>query len=337
MKFLIGYINKIFLATILMVATFSVLPASAACGKIVIADMNWASATFMAHMDKMILESGLGCEVELVPGDTMPTGTSMAEKGEPDVAPELWVNALKEALDKSVSEGRLEYAGRSLLEGGEEGFWVPRYMVDKNPELATISGIKRNAKLFPNPEDKSQGLLMGCPAGWNCQITTGNLYNAFDLEEAGFVLGDPGSSAGLDGSLAKAYERGEPWFGYYWAPTAFLGKFDMVKVDFEVSHDKEEWDKCTTILDCPAPKPNAWSLSEVFTVTTTELKGKSPEAYAYLANRGFKNDFMNKFLKWMDDNQATGEEAAEHFLKNNEDIWSKWVSAKVATNIKAAL
>lgn len=313
------------------------MTASAACGKVVIADMNWASAEFMAYTDKFILENGLGCEVELVPGDTMPTGTSMTEKGEPDVAPELWVNALKQALDVAVAEGRLEYASKSLLDGGEEGFWVPKYMVDKNPELATIEGVLSRPDLFPNPEDKSRGLFMGCPAGWNCQITSTNLYNAFGMEAAGFDLGDPGSAAGLDGSLAKAYERGGPWFGYYWAPTAFLGKYDMVKVDFGVPHNKEHWDSCTTIVDCPNPQKNSWSPSEVFTVTTTDLKNKEPEAYEYFTKRGFTNSFMNKFLKWMNDNQADGTQAAQHFLSNNEDVWTKWVDSDTAKKVKAAL
>ena len=329
---------KSFIGVLALVsALFITTPASAACGKVVIADMNWASAEFFAYLDKYILENGLDCEVELVPGDTMPTGTSMTEKGEPDVAPELWVNALKAALDTAVAEGRLEYAGNAFLDGGEEGFWVPRYMVDKHPELATIEGIKQHPELFPNPEDKSQGFFMGCPAGWNCQITSTNLFKANNLEEAGFVLGDPGSAAGLDGSLAKAYERGEGWFGYYWAPTAFLGKFDMVKVDFGVPHNKEEWDSCTVVVDCLEPKPNAWSPSDVYTVTTTDLKNKAPEAYAYFAKRGLKNDFLNGLLKWMDENQATGPEAASHFLNNNEAIWSTWVSAEVAGKIKASL
>lgn len=313
------------------------IPAAHACGKVVIADMNWASATFMAYADKMILEKGLGCEVELVPGDTMPTGTSMTEKGEPDVAPELWINALKEALDVAVAEGRLEYAGLSLKDGGEEGFWVPRYMVDKTPALKTIKGVLANPQLFPNPEDKSRGLFMGCPAGWNCQITSGNLYKAFGMDAAGFDLGDPGSAAGLDGSLAKAYERGEGWFGYYWAPTAFLGKYDMVKVDFGVPHNKAEWDKCTTNVECSNPKPNSWSPSEVFTVTTTQLKDKSPQAYAYFTKRGFTNSFMNRFLKWMDENQASGEEAATHFLKNHPEVWTEWVDSATAAKIKAAI
>ena len=58
---------------------------AADCGRVTIADMNWASAEFAAYVDKIILEEGYGCEVELVPGDTMPTSTSMMEKGEPDI------------------------------------------------------------------------------------------------------------------------------------------------------------------------------------------------------------------------------------------------------------
>ena len=37
--------------------------ANAACGKIVMADMNWASANLMANVDKIILEEGYGCEM----------------------------------------------------------------------------------------------------------------------------------------------------------------------------------------------------------------------------------------------------------------------------------
>ena len=55
----------------------------AACGKLSIAEMTWASAAVAAHMEKIVLEKGYGCEVELVPGDTVPTSTSMAERGEP--------------------------------------------------------------------------------------------------------------------------------------------------------------------------------------------------------------------------------------------------------------
>ena len=80
--------------------------ANAACGKITIADMNWASASLMAHVDDAIL-TAMGCEVELVAGATMPTFTSMNETGSPDVAPEVWANAFQDLVDSAVGAGRL--------------------------------------------------------------------------------------------------------------------------------------------------------------------------------------------------------------------------------------
>ena len=88
--------------------------AFAACGKITIADMNSPSATLMAQLDPLILKHGYGCDVDVVPGDTMPTGTSMIEKGEPDIAPELWTNSFTIALRKGVDEKRLRIAVKSL-------------------------------------------------------------------------------------------------------------------------------------------------------------------------------------------------------------------------------
>ena len=139
------------------------------CGKVTIADMNWNSASLMANVDQFILKNGYGCETELVPGDTMATGASMVEKGEPDIAPEMWSNALKESLDKGVAEKRLRYAGDTFSDGGEEGFWVPKYMVDQDPSLATIEGVINSKALFKHPENPDLGGFYTCPAGWNCE------------------------------------------------------------------------------------------------------------------------------------------------------------------------
>jgi glycine betaine/proline transport system substrate-binding protein len=314
-----------------------VVAAAATCGDISIADMNWSSASLIANIDKVILTEGFGCNAELVPGDTMPTGTSMIEKGEPDIAPEMWSNSMKEALDRGVADGRLRYAGKSLSDGGEEGFWVPQYLVDENPELATIEGILANPQLFPHPENADAAMFMGCPAGWNCQLSTTNLFNALGMEEAGFELVDPGSSAGLSGSIAKAYERGEGWFGYYWAPTAVLGKYKMVKVDFGSGVDEEHFQTCITQAECADPKPTMYPPSPVWTVTTEAFATQSPEAYEYVSTRSFPNAQMNELLAWIEDNQADGEFAAYYFLENYEDVWSAWVTDEVAEKIKSAL
>lgn len=308
-------------------------PAKTACGSVTIAEMNWSSAALMANVDRFILEHGYGCDAKLIAGDTMPTGTSMVEKGQPDVAPEMWSNSMREALDKGVAEKRLRYAGSSLSDGGEEAYWVPKYLTDQNPALATIDGIKENVKLFKHPEDPDKSMFMGCPAGWNCQISAANLFNALELEEAGFDLVDPGSGAALAGSIAKAYERGEAWFGYYWAPTAVLGKYKMTKVDFGSGINEEHFKACITQEGCEDPKPTMYPPSPVQTVTTESFASKAPEAYDYFTKRSFTNAQMNELLAWMEDNQADGKVGAEYFLKSQRNVWSAWVTDDVAANI----
>jgi glycine betaine/proline transport system substrate-binding protein len=85
----------------------------------------------MANVDKIILEKGYGCEVELVEGATMPTFTSMNEKGAPDIAPELWANAVRNPLKKATDEGRLHVGNEAPITGLGEGWWLPPHTVKK--------------------------------------------------------------------------------------------------------------------------------------------------------------------------------------------------------------
>jgi glycine betaine/proline transport system substrate-binding protein len=307
------------------------------CGKVTVANMNWQSAEVLAQVDAFILAKGFGCEVELVPGDTMPTLTAMMEKGQPDVAPEAWINAVREPLDKAVEERRLHYAAKSLPDGGVEGWWIPKYVADANPEIKTIDDALKHPELFPAPEAKGKGAVYNCPAGWNCQITTGNAFKAWDAAAKGFVLVDPGSAAGLDGSIAKAYERKQGWLGYYWAPTSILGKYDMVKLDAGVPHDAAVWNACNAKTECDKPVKNDWANAEVYTVVTDRFKNAGGPAFSYLKNRGWGNDTVNALMAWMSDNQATGADGARHFLKTQPELWTQWVPTDVAEKIKAAL
>lgn len=318
---------------------FAAAPAAFAqesCGEFTIAEMNWASAGLAAWVDKIILEEGYGCDVGLVAGDTVPTFTSMNEKGEPDVAPELWVNAVKVPLDAAVAEGRLIIAAEILTDGGVEGFWVPTALAEEHG-IKTIQDALAHPELFPGAEDPDKGAFFNCPSGWVCQILTGNNYRALDGDGKGFELVDSGSAAGLDGSIAKAFARDEGWLGYYWAPTAILGKYKMTKLDLGVPHNQEEWENCTVKPDCPDPKLNEWPSSDVFTVVTKEFAAENQITMDYLGKRDWSNDTVNELLAWMGENQATSEDGAYYFLENYPEVWSAWVSDEVAEKVNAAL
>lgn len=308
-----------------------------ACERLTIANMNWRSAEVLAHVDLLILNKGYGCEAELVPGDTVPTLTSMMEKGQPDVAPEAWINGVREPLEKAVKEGRLHLASESLQDGGVEGWWIPKYLADAYPQIRTVEDALKRPDLFPAPDDRNKGAVHNCPSGWTCEILIANLFKAYKGQAKGFKLVDTGSSAGLDGSIAKAYERRQGWLGYYWAPTALLGKYEMVRLDEGVPHDAAEWTRCTIKPDCVDPKPNAWKPAKVYTVVADRFRRSAGPAYEYLLRRRWNNSTVNALLAWMQDKQATGEDGARHFLKTRPDVWKAWVGADVANKVQAAL
>ena len=327
-------------SALLGLSTSAFSGAHAKCGDVTMAEMNWASAELMANIDKVILEEGYGCKVELVAGATMPSFTSMNEKGQPDVAAELWINAVRNPLNKAMKEGRLHSVVEGPITELGEGWWIPPHTRKKHPELKTVLDILKRPDLFPHSEDKSKGAFVGCPAGWGCQLANNNLFRAFEMEKKGWVLVDPGSAAGLDGSMSKAAERGENWFGYYWAPTALIGKYNMVPLDFGVPFaGKENWDGCIAKAeqDCANPKPSAWTKSEVHTVITDRFKKEGGAAVTYLTKRIVPGPVMNAMLVFMADQQAGGADAAVEFLKKHEAIWSKWVSSDAAKKIKKAL
>ena len=327
-------------SALLGLSTSAFSGAHAKCGDVTMAEMNWASAELMANIDKVILEEGYGCKVELVAGATMPSFTSMNEKGQPDVAAELWINAVANPLNKAMKEGRLHSVVEGPITELGEGWWIPPHTRKKHPELKTVLDILKRPDLFPHSEDKSKGAFVGCPAGWGCQLANNNLFRAFEMEKKGWVLVDPGSAAGLDGSMSKAAERGENWFGYYWAPTALIGKYNMVPLDFGVPFaGKENWDGCIVKAeqDCANPKPSAWTKSEVHTVITDRFKKEGGAAVTYLTKRIVPGPVMNAMLVFMADQQAGGADAAVEFLKKHEAIWSKWVSSDAAKKIKKAL
>jgi glycine betaine/proline transport system substrate-binding protein len=308
------------------------------CGNVVIAEMNWASAELMANVDKLILEAGYGCDAELILGATTSTFASMNEKGTPDVAPELWTNELGDPLKKAKAEGRLATANSGPITGLGEGWWISPATQAKFPDLKTVMDVIERPDLFPSAEDPSKGGIVGCPAGWGCQNINVNLFEAFGMADKGWVLIDPGSAAGLDGSISKAIERGDNWFGYYWSPTAMVGRYNLQALPFGIEFAGfENWDKCIAVENCTDPKPTAWSASEVNTIVTKSFMENGGPAIDYIGKRVFPGEVMNNMLIYMDENQAAGEDAAIEFLQKYEDVWMPWVSAEAAAKIKAAL
>ena len=91
--------------------------ARADCGEVSITEMNWASASVVTNVAKFVMEQGYGCKVTVVPSDTAPAATSLAENGEPDIVDfvsdinRARVLRVRKVMDKTTATDGVSIAG----------------------------------------------------------------------------------------------------------------------------------------------------------------------------------------------------------------------------------
>ena len=310
---------------------------AADCGTaetVTIAEMTWLSAASLAHIAQHVLQAGYGCDAQLVPGDTVPTATSMLNRGQPNIAPELWVSSVQTIWDEAQTKGAFYKAGDIFASGGEEGWWVPDYVLTEHPELKTIEDLKANWKIFATADTPDKGRLYASPPGWSSEITGANLFKALGLAET-FDLFSSGSGENLKAAIARAVSQHEAFVGYYWGPSDVIGKYHMVRLGMPES-DPVKY-ACLVDSNCADPQVTGWAKGQIAVAVTPDIKATAPDVATFLSKMQVPNDKISEVLAWGDDNKATPEDVAVYFLKNYEPIWTTWVPADVADKIRASL
>ena len=297
------------------------------CGEVSIMKADWGSAQIVTAVSKFLMEEGYGCEVKTVPLSTNPALVSVSETGEPDILTEIWTNGAP-AYKGLLESGAIIQVTEVLSDGGVEGFFVPNYLLEKHPELATIEGIAANPELVGNR-------FHNCPEGWTCLNVSTNLLKAGGLIDAGIDNFVHGSGETLAASIAAAHENKEPWFGFYWAPTSVLGKYPMTLVEM-APHDPEKH-TCNITADCATPSMSAFPRSVVVTVLSKEFMAKNSEISNLMTNLSFTNSQMGETLAWVEDNNASYDEGAVYFLTTYKDVWGSWLNEAARENLSSLL
>lgn len=312
------------------------LTAQASCEldeTIQIADMSWASASTIAHVESKILEHGFGCKTQFVPGDTVTTATTMVKKGRPHIAPELWSSNAKNLIAEGKEKGTAYVAGNVYSGGGIDAWWVPKYVIEQHPDIKSVEDLARYSELFKTP-GTDKGRFYNSIPGWATETRSTNLMHAYGLDK-NFNVFSAGSGAALDAAIVSNYKRRIPIFFYYWGPSALLGKYDMVKLDMK-SYDPAN-DSCNAEPNCKNPVTSGFPVAAVNTLVVSKIKDQAPSIYQFLSKVQFENDTVNKLLAWGEDNSADPEQTAEYFLKSQQDIWTAWVPKDVADKVIAQL
>ena len=304
-----------------------------AADKLVIADLSWDSVQVHNRIAGFILEHGYGYTVQYTPGNTIALFAGTA-RGDVDINMEVWVENQREAIDKALAAGTVLDLGSNFPDSWQ-GWLVPTYVIKGDPkrgikpmapDLKSISDMPKYWKLFKDPEDPSKGRFYSCIPGWECQKINEKKFKAYGLDKY-YNIFLPGSDPALSGSMAAAYKKGKPWFGYYWAPTWPLGKYDMTPIE-EPPYSDALWNK-NYACAYPSVRVNIF--------VNAGLEKKAPEVVAFLKNYETTQVIANRFLAYMQDNKANTEEAALWFLKNYQGLWSGWLPADVAKKVEAAL
>lgn len=321
--------KKILFAAALAMGMAGANTAAAAsdCGKVSITEMDWASSAVVTAVASFLMEQGYGCDVQVVPSSTVPALTSLAETGEPDILTEVWANSTP-AYEGLLADGKLVELANVLSDGGVEAWWIPAYLAESNPELTTWEGIMANPAAVG-------GKFHDCPSGWACDIINNNNLIALNAEAGGLERFQHGSGETLQTSIAAAYAEKAPWFGYYWAPTAVLGKYPMVQV--QVGDYNAEAHTCNGDVDCENPTFSAYPAAKVVTAVSAAFMEREPEVAELLKNVSFTNAQMGEVLAWRLDNNASYDEAAVYFLTNNADVWGSWLNDDAKAKLAALL
>ena len=307
----------------------SVNAAKAECGDVSIGAMGWASGEAITAVATFVLEQGYGCSVLVVPTDTVPAVTSLAENGQPDIVPEVWKNSAT-IYDELEASGKVITASNVFANGGEEGWWIPTSLAEKHPELKTIDGVLANPELVGSR-------FHNCPVGWGCRIVNDNLKVVYQLEANGIEVFDHGSGANLGASIAAAFADNEPWFGYYWSPTAVLGKYEMTMVDIGDIDPAQH--AINQNPDAPEDTlaPSGFPPAPVLNAVTADLAKREPEVFKFIQKMSFTNDIISKMLAWKEANNASASAAAAWILTNHKNVVLSWVNEDAKAKLKKLL
>ena len=316
-------------AVTLAVSSSSFAGGHSGCGDVSIGAMGWASGESLSALAGFVMEQGYGCSVSIVPTDTVPAVTSLAENNEPDVVPEVWVNSAP-TYGELEAEGKVVTASPTFAEGGQEGWWIPEYLAEQHPELTQIENVLANPDLVG-------GRFHNCPVGWGCRLVNDNLKVVHDLDGNGIEVFDHGSGANLAASIASAFESQEPWFGYYWGPTAVLGKYKMVQVDIgdvdpavHAENQKEEADPSKIGV-------SGFPAAPVVNAITASFAEREPEVAQFMENFSLPNSVISEMLAWKEENNASADETAAYVLQNHKDLVLDMVNDSAREKLAALL
>jgi glycine betaine/proline transport system substrate-binding protein len=300
-------------------------------------DRQWESMWLENAIAQFIIEEGYGYPTEATEMDTAVMQVSIVE-GDVDVDIEAWQQNVIDWYNEHIAAGDIEELG-FVLEGGPQFWCIPQWVHDEY-DINTIEDMKEHWELFEDPEDPDKGLFINSMTGWKCTEINDVKMEAYGLTEYYNIM-EPGTSGAETAALAGPQKKGDPVFGYYWAPTPLMGMYDWYVLE-EPEYDSEVWAEILAATDDPSLRPLdeacAYESVPLAIMVNKDLRENAPDVVAMLEKFTIGLDRCNKALAWAQENEVQDWEiAAVWFLREYDSVWKTWVTDDAYDKIKDAL
>lgn len=301
------------------------VPALAA-EKVNIGVPSWTGAQAIAHLLKEVVESRIGGEAGLVPGNNATIFQAMHQsKGDIDVHPDVWLPN-QESFTKKYVEGEKTVTLSKNPYEGNQGFCVSKNFGEAN-NITDIADLGRPdvAKKMDSDGDGKGEMWIGAP-GWasaNVNQVKVRDYGLLDFIEP-VRAEESVKTARVKDSIAK----NEGYAFYCYKPHAIWYMFD-VKMLSEPKYDPANYKMVQ-----PSDSPEWYEKSKVATkdalknvqiAWSNSLKDRSPAIAEFFERFQLTADDVSSFAYEISGKGRDAGEVAKEWVKNNPKKVDAWL------------
>jgi glycine betaine/proline transport system substrate-binding protein len=292
-------------------------PAAAGAG-ITLAINPWTGSAVNANVAKVVLGSKLGTNVDFVDIDEFATWPGM-EDGSIDAVLEVWPSGHAADRTTYIDTNKTVVDIGELGPTAKIGWYVPTFVVQEHPELATWEGFKNPelAKLFATAESGDLGqFLMGDPT-----------YVTFD-EQIIANLGLPlkyvvgGSEAAVLAAIDTAEADKTPVLVQFWKPHWKQLEADLTEVKLP-----DVTDAC---LASAAAADGGYACDYapdvLYKAASAALETKNKAAFDFLSKFQLTTEQQSEIAGYIDRDGMAPAAAAEKWVTDNPDIVTAWLA-----------
>ncbi|WP_188190745.1 ABC transporter substrate-binding protein [Nonomuraea sp. SYSU D8015] len=282
---------------------------SSAPGTVKIAINPWVGYEASANVVAYLLKNELGYNVEM-PEIKEQLAWEGFETGDVDVIIENWGHP--DLKKKFIEEKKVAVEAGSTGNKGVIGWYIPKWMADKYPDITDYKNLNKYAELFKTSESGDKGqLLFGDPSYVsNEEALIKNLKLNFKV-----VVG--GSEAALIKGAQQAQAQQKPLLFYFWDPHWLFSKTELVRVNLPAYTEGCDADPKKVACDYPE-----MDLDKIVSKKFADSGGK---AYELVKNFSWTNEDQNAVADDMTNNGMTGEQAAKKWVEANTAKWQAWI------------